>query len=186
MKKIIYTLLPTISILLTIWLMHFGSLTENNGALSKTGLIHPVTFTIWGIITYFSLHLNIIFRLKKINKTNIIFYILSAAAGIGMILTLTCDFDYSLKLQYYLHCIGSLAFSAITGTMVFTLFLLQFNKGILYKSFTITIGIILFSDCIFLLIFKETALIEAVPIIFGLITLPIFNFYIKDKEYAAR
>jgi len=166
--------------------MHFGSLTKNSGALSKTGLIYPATFTVWGIITYFSLHLNIIFGLKKINKINIIFYILSAFAGIGMILTLACDFDYLLKLQYYLHCIGSLAFSVITGIMVFTLFLFQCNKGRLYKAFAVIIGIILFCDCIFLLIFKETALIEAVPIIFGLITLPIFNFYIKDKEYAAR
>lgn len=186
MKKYAFTLLSIISILLTGWLMHFGSLTENSGALSKTGLIHPIEFTIWGIITYIALHLNLLYGFTKINKQNNIFYYLSASAGIGMLLTLACDFDYSLKIQYYLHCIGSLAFSAVTGIMVFILFLYQFKKGKAYKIFTAAIGIILLSDLISLLIFKETALIEAVPIIFGLIILPAFNFYVRNKEYAAR
>lgn len=178
--------LCAIALFLTLWLMHYGSLTENSGALSKTGLIYPVTFTIWAIFTYFALHIHIIYGLKKINKDYKIFYILSALAGIGMLLTLACDFDYSLKVQYYLHCAGSLAFSSITGIMVFVLFLFQFHKSPLYKIFTIIIGLILLGDTVFLLIYQETALIEAVPILFGLITLPLFNFYNKDKEYAAR
>lgn len=41
MKKIICTFLSTVSILLTLWLMHYGSLIENSGALSKTGLKIP-------------------------------------------------------------------------------------------------------------------------------------------------
>ncbi len=186
MKKYTFTLLSIISILLTVWLMHFGSLTENSGALSKTGLIHPTLFTIWGIITYLALHLNLLCGFTKINKRNKAFYYLSALAGIGMLLTLACDFDYSLKIQYYLHCIGSLAFSAVTGIMVFILFLYQLKKGKIYKIFTVVIGALLLTDLILLLIFKETALIEAVPIIFGLIILPAFNFYIRNKEYAAR
>lgn len=186
MKKIIYSLLSIISILLTLWLMHFGSLTENSGALSKTGLRHPILFAIWGIITYSALHLNIIYGLQKINKSNKIFYIFSAVAGIGIILTIFCDFDYSLRVQYYLHCAGSLAFSAVSGILVFILFLYQFYKGNIYKAFTFIIGIILVTDLILLIIFKENALIEAVPIIFGLIILPVFNFYIKEKEYASR
>lgn len=186
MKKTICTFLSTASILLTLWLMHYASLIENSGALSKTGLKHPVLFAIWGIITYSALHLNIIFGLQKISKTNKIYYFLSATAGVGMLLTVSCDFDYSLRIQYYLHCAGSLAFSAITGILVFILFLYQFHKNNIYKLFTIIIGSILIIDLILLIIFQETALIEAVPIIFGLIVLPIFNFYIKEKEYVTR
>lgn len=186
MKKIIYSLLSTAAILLTIWLMHFGSLTENSGALSKTGLRYPVTFAVWGLITYFALHLNIIYGLQKIEKTNKLYYALSALAGTGMMLTIFCDFDYSLRTQYYLHCAGSLTFSAITGILVFILFLYQFHKNNIYKALTIIIGSILVIDLILLIIFQETALIEAVPIIFGLIILPIFNFYIKGKDYVTQ
>lgn len=186
MKKTIYTLLSTASIFLTLWLMHYGSLTENSGALSKTGLKHPFIFFIWGIITYSALHLNIIYGMRKINKANRIYYTLSAVAGAGMILTVTCDFDYTMRVQYYLHCTGSLVFSAITGILVFILFLYQFRKNNIYKVLTIIIGGILIIDLILLIIFQETALIEAVPIIFGLIILPIFNFYVRDKEYVTR
>lgn len=183
-KILIITSLAAIS--LTLWLMHFGSITDNSGALSKTGLNHPVLFTVWGTITYIALHANTLYGLKKIKKLNKLFCTLSAFAGVGMLLTLACDFDYSLRIQYYFHCVGSLAFSAVTGIMVFILFLFQFNKNRFYRAFTIIIGLILFIDLILLIIYQETALIEAVPIIFGLIILPIFNFYIKDKEYAAQ
>lgn len=186
MKKTICTFLSTVSILLTLWLMHYGSLIENSGALSKTGLKHPILFAIWGIITYLTLHLNIIYGLRKISRANRIYYSLSAIAGIGIILTVNCDFDYTQRIQYYLHCAGSLAFSAITGILAFILFLYQFHKNNVYKAFTIIIGSILIIDLILLIIFQETALIEAVPIIFGLIILPIFNFYIKDKEYVTQ
>lgn len=187
MKRIIYTALSIISVIITIWLMHYGSLTENTGALSKTGLKYPITFVVWGIITYFALHLNIIYGLRRIGKVNKLFYSMSAIAGIGMMLTIFCDFDYSLRIQYYLHCAGSLTFSAITGILVFILFLYQFNIHTIYKIFTVIIGLILTIDMIMLIVFQETALIEAVPIIFGLITLPIFNFYIiKEKEYATQ
>lgn len=186
MKKAIYTFLSIVSVLLTLWLMHYGSLTENDGALSKTGLKHPILFAIWGIITYSALHFNIIYGLNKINKANQIYYIFSAIAGIAMLLTICCDFNYSQRVQYYLHCTGSLTFSAITGIFVFILFLYQFRKSKIYKVFTIIIGSILITDLIFLIIFQENALIEAVPIIFGLIILPIFNFYIKEKEYVTQ
>jgi len=186
MKKNIYTILSISALLLTLWLMHYGSLTKNSGALSKTGLNHPVLFMVWCTAVYFSLHLNILHGLKQIGKINTGYYLLSTAAGIGMLLTAVCDFDYALRLQYYLHCAGSLTFSAITGIMVFLLFLYQIRKSTLHKITAVTIGIILISDFILLLIYKETALIEAVPILFGLIVLPVFNFYIKEKEYAAR
>lgn len=186
MKKTIYTLLPAVSVLLTLWLMHYGSLTENSGALSKTGLKHPIIFTVWGIITYTALHLNIIYGLRKIDKANHIYYTFSAIAGFGMILTICCDFDYSLRVQYYLHCTGSLLFSVTTGILVFILFLYQFHKNNIYRIFTIIIGNILTIDLILLVIFQETALIEAVPIIFGLIILPIFNFYIKENVYVTQ
>ncbi len=186
MKKIIYTVLSITAVLLTVWLMHYGSLTENSGALSKTGLKHPILFAIWGIVTYTALHCGIIYGLKKINKANMFYYILSAASGLGMMLTITCDFDYSIRTQYYLHCTGSLIFSAITGFLVFILFLYQFKKSNIYKALSIIIGSVLIIDLIMLIIFQETALIEAVPIIFGLIILPAFNFYVKEKEYVTQ
>ena len=56
------------------------------------------------------------------------------------------------------------------------------------KIFTVIIGAVLIIDLGMLLIFKETALIEVVPVLFALIILPVLNFTssFKDKEYASR
>ena len=87
-----------------------------------------------------------------------------------MILTLCCDFDYDIKIQYWLHCIGSMTFSIVSGITVFMLFLLKRD----YVLTSIT-GVILIADLILLLIFKETALIELMPIFAGYILLNIHN-----------
>ncbi|MGN0528277.1 MAG: hypothetical protein ACI4IE_04015, partial [Eubacterium sp.] len=74
------------------------------------------------------------------------------------------------------HCIGSLTFSAVSGITVFLLFLLNFKKSFMFKVFTCITGVILVVDLICLFIFKETGLIEALPIFAGYIMLMITNF----------
>ena len=105
-----------------------------------------------------------------------------------MLLTLLCDFDYSKRTGYLLHCAGSLTFSVLTGVCVFLLFLLNYKKNRLYAAFTYIVGAILILDLILLLIFKQNALIEAVPVIFALVILPIHNFtdLFKEKINASR
>ncbi|MGN1329239.1 MAG: hypothetical protein ACI4V4_06040 [Eubacterium sp.] len=148
--------------------MKITGLFGNESALSKVGLDHPVMFTLWGISTYFALAFNI--RIGFL-KTKYRFYIfLLAISLLGMILTLCCDFDYSVYPQYLAHCIGSLAFSAVTGISVFLLFVLTKN----YIS-AIICGVTLLTDLIMLIIFKETALIEVVPIFVGYSLLLIHN-----------
>lgn len=174
------------AVLFTVWYMHFGNLTDNSGALSKTGLVHPVYFAIWGILTFSALYSNLLYSYKKYLTKYKFQYYLSFLSGLGMLLTITCKFDYSLKVQYFLHCAGSLTFSVLTGSLVFLLCLLNYKKNLLFKVLTYTVGIILSADGILLIIFKETALIEAVPVLFGLIILPVINLLDKEKSYAAR
>ena len=104
-------------------------------------------------------------------KTKYKFYtVLLAVAFLGMVLTVSCDFDYSKHTEYLLHCIGSLGFSIVTGVTVFLLFLLKRNY-----IFTVITAVMLVGDTVLLIIFKETALIELVPIIAGLIMLTADN-----------
>lgn len=173
-KEIISALLCLVSTAYTIWYMHFAPPYKNAGALSKIGLEHPVYFAIWGMMTYFSLTLALTLAYKKYTKTKA--YIpLFVVSGIGMALTLTNDFDFDKKAQYYLHCTGSLIFSAVTGITVFLLFLICFKKGAIFKLFTLLSAVILLSDLVCLLIFKETGLIEALPIFAGYIMLSAVN-----------
>ena len=176
------------SVVYTLWYMNFGSLKENSGALSKTGLIHPVYFTFWGICVFTALYANLLLAYKTLIKERKFQYFLCAFSAVGMILTLTCDFDYTKKAQYFLHCAGSLTFSVLTVICVFLLFLLNYKKGKLFALFTYITAAISLTDLIFLLIFQETALIEAIPVLFALILLPVVNFtnLFKEKEYAAR
>ena len=188
MKEKTLILSSAIAIIYTIWYMHFGELTTNAGALSKTGLRHPVYFAIWGLLTYTALHFGILYTQSLLCKIQKYQYALSAIALLGMILTITCRFDYSLKAEYYLHCTGSLCFSALTGISVFSVFLINFKKSNYFKALTIIIGLILIVDLVLLLIYKETALIEAIPVLFGLIILPVTalkyrNINQKTKEF---
>ena len=188
MKEKTLILSSAIAIIYTIWYMHFGELTTNAGALSKTGLRHPVYFAIWGLLTYTALHFGILYTQSLLCKIQKYQYALSAIALLGMILTITCRFDYSLKAEYYLHCAGSLCFSALTGISVFSVFLINFKKTNYFKVLTIIIGLILIVDLVLLLIYKETALIEAIPVLFGLIILPVTalkyrNINQKTKEF---
>ena len=178
-KKFLAVILSIIATTYTLWYMHFENAATNEGALSKIGLKHPIYFAIWGILTYFALFSNIHLAYKRELKTKIHIPLL-AISGVGMILTLTNDFDFDKKVQYYLHCFGSLMFSAVMGITIFLFFLLCYKKNHIFKAFTILTGLILIVDLICLLIFKETGLIEALPIFAGYLLLGITNLR-RDK-----
>lgn len=181
MKKIILSLLSLITILYTLYYMSLNELTTNEGALSKTGLVHPVLFTFWGILTYISLYSGIFAIANKFGTTKRIHFVLASASLIGMAMTLIFKFDYSLRIQYLLHCSGSLIFSVCTGICVFLTYLQNFRKNIFVAVLTVLIGIILVFDLILLLIFQQNALIEAVPIIFALIVMPLTLIISNEK-----
>ncbi len=175
MKETLSGLLSTVATVYTIWYMHFGIPYKNSGALSKIGLEHHALFAIWGVLTFSALAFAITLAYKKHLKTKIYIPFL-AISGIGMLLTLTNDFDFDKRAEYFLHCGGSLTFSAVTGITIFLLFLLSYKKNLMFKIFTYISAVVLVSDLICLLIFKETGLIEALPIFAGYLLLGIVNF----------
>lgn len=162
----------------TIWYMSFGDVTVNSGALSKIGLRHPVLFAVWGVLTYVLLYMLIHTAYRKYTDYKF-YHWLMAASGVGMLLTLCCDFDYTKRLQWFLHCAGSLTFSAVTGITVFLFFLLCAKRETFFMVIACLVGAVLIGDTVFLIIFKETALIEAVPIFIGYIVL---NLTLYKKE----
>ena len=168
MKKIFCLCSSIIAVVYSLYYAGLGGFIGNSGALSKIGLTHPVLFIIWGAVTCIALFFNLTVGYMKMKYK---FYIpLLIIASIGMILTVTNDFDYSQKSEYLLHCIGSLTFSAVMGITVFLLFLL--SKDYLLTAIS---GFILIADLILLIIFKETAIIELAPIFAGFILLGIHN-----------
>ena len=179
MKKALSCLLSAVATVYTIWYMHYGVPYKNSGALSKIGLEHHALFAIWGVLTFSALTFAIILAYKKHLKTKIYIPLL-VISGISMLLTLTNDFDFDKKSEYFLHCGGSLTFSAVMGITIFLLFLLNYRKSLLFKFFTYITAVILVSDLICLLIFKETGLIEALPIFAGYLLLGIVNVR-RDK-----
>lgn len=173
MKKFIYPILCLISAIYSVCYAGIGGFRGNTGALSKIGLSHPVLFAVWGITTFAVLALGII---QGYRKTKYKFYIwLLGVSFIGILLTVSCDFDYDERVQYVLHCLGSLTFSAVMGITVFLLFLL--SKSYILAAVS---GVVLIADLVLLLIFKETAIIELTPIFTGYILMCIHNFK-KEK-----
>lgn len=168
MKNYLCLILSIISAFYSVFYASLGGLSGNEGALSKIGLTHPALFAVWGILTCLALFANIIVGFKNI-KYKFYVYLLVAAA-IGMLLTILFDFDYNNQLNYWLHCIGSMSFSIVMGITVFLLFLLSKNY-----IFAAASAVILITDFVLLIIFKETALIELFPILSGLIMMVIHN-----------
>lgn len=175
MKKYLYLIFNFITIGYSFWYASLGGFVGNKGALSKIGLIHHGLFIVWGALTYLSLAIGIHIGYSK-TKFKFYRYLLLVSL-VGMVLTLAFRFDYSLQLDYWLHCIGSLGFSVITGINVFLLFLLTKKE-----AFTMITGGILFADLVLLIIFKETAIIELFPIISGIIMLTINSFSKEESK----
>lgn len=181
MKRAVGTLLSITAAIYTIWYMHFGVPYLNSGALSKIGLRHPILFAVWGVLTIFALGYNIAIAYHRYTGSRL--YILPlGVAALGMALTLIFDFDYDIKPDYYLHCAGSLLFSVVMGITVFILFATRYKKERIFKILTILSGAILAVDLILLLIYKETGLIEAIPILSGYVMLAIANCR-KERQY---
>lgn len=185
MRSVFNALLSLAAIIYTVFYMSLNELTTNEGALSKTGLKHPVLFFIWGILIYISLYTNIFMLAKCFGKIRQYHYITAVSALIGMAFTLIFKFDYSLRFQYFMHCAGSLVFSVCTGIAVFFTYLSGFRIKAFNAVLTIMIGIILIADLILLLIFKQNALIEGVPVILALAAMPVtvmINNIQKDEK----
>ena len=107
-------------------------------------------------------------------------------AGVGMALTVCCPFDFERHTLWLLHCIGSLAFSVLSGVAIFLCFLFSFKKGRFWQCATVFWAALMIGDLILLLIYKETGLIEAMPVLTGVVLLNI-AIYQKEKvtAYAA-
>lgn len=174
MKSKLSALLCVITAVYTLWYMHFGTAYKNSGALSKIGLEHRILFGAWGVLTYISLAFAITLAYRKLSDKKF-FIPLLAVSGIGMALTLINRFDFNIKIEYYLHCIGSLAFSAVMGITIFLLYFTVRKKSRINMIFCIITAVILLCDMICLFIFKETGLIEVIPIFAGYIILSVTN-----------
>lgn len=176
-------MLSVITIIYTVWYMHYGVCYKNSGALSKIGLTHHNEFVVWGVMTLVTLSVGIVIAYQRYLKTRVYIPLLIVSA-IGMVLTLCFDFRYGVNPDYYLHCAGSLTFSAVTGVNIFVLYLLNYEDK-LFRAFMYISGGILLVDLVLLLIFKETGLIEVVPIFAGYILLSITNLR-RDRVEATR
>lgn len=173
-KRYITLILGAISAAYTVWYMHYGVPYLNSGALSKIGLEHRIAFWIWGLLTYCALAVGLTLAYRRYTYTRAYIPLL-AASGVGMLLTLIFDFDYHKMPDYYFHCAGSLLFSAVTGATVLILFILAYKKAKVFRIFAWTTGAILAIDLVCLLIFKETGLIETLPVFAGYLMLGITN-----------
>lgn len=158
----------------TVWYMHFGIPYLNSGALSKIGLAHHTYFVIWGLLTMLALCCNTVIAYRRYTKSRVYIPLLVISAA-GMALTLLFDFNFDKKPDYYFHCAGSLAFSVVMGITIFILFALCYKKDKIFRAFTYITAVILIADLICLLIFKENALIEVLPVFAGYVMLGIVN-----------
>lgn len=173
MKTIIYYILSAAAIILTVYIISLNELTTNSGAISKTGIEHHLLFVFWGVSVYAALYADVFSLASLFGAKKHFLYVLALSSFIGMALTLVFKFDSALKLQYYLHCTGSLVFSVCTGLAVFLTFLSGAKKKLFNLISTVIIAAALVSDLVLLLIFKQNALIEGLPVIFALLIMPI-------------
>ena len=175
MKKYIGLILVVITTAYSVYYASLGGFKGNGGALSKIGLTHPLLFALWGALTFITLTYLLLLSYSEI-KYSFYKYLIALSLA-GMLMTVLFDFDYDEKLQYYIHCTGSLMFSVVTSINVFSLFMIS-------KRYVLSCicAVIVTADFILLLIFKETAFIELFPVFTGYVLLLINDF--TKRRYA--
>ncbi len=178
MKKIWISLISALYCGFTVGYMHFADPRTNAGALSTIGLDHPVLFALWGAGTYGVLYL-LLYTVYNRQKRRGLCHGLLLPAGVGMALTVCCPFDFERHTLWLLHCIGSLAFSVLSGVAIFLCFLFPFKKGRFWQCATVFWAALMIGDLLLLLIYKETGLTEAAPVLTGVVLL---NIAIYQKE----
>jgi len=147
--------------------------------------LYLLLFALWGAGTYGVLYL-LLYTMYNKQKRRGLCHGLLLPAGVGMALTVCCPFDFERHNLWLLHCIGSLAFSVLSGVAIFLCFLFSFKKGRFWQCATVFWAALMIGDLILLLIYKETGLIEATPVLAGVVLLNI-AIYQKEKvtAYAA-
>lgn len=105
-------------------------------ALSTIGLDHPVLFALWGAGTYGVLYL-LLYTMYNKQKRRGLCHGLVLPAGVGMALTVCCPFDFERHNLWLLHCIGSLAFSVLSGVAIFLCFLIFSKNGRFWQCATV-------------------------------------------------
>ena len=178
MKKIWISLISALYCGFTLGYMHFADPRTNAGALSTIGLDHPVLFALWGAGTYGVLYL-LLYTMYNKQKRRGLCHGLLLPAGVGMALTVCCPFDFERHTLWLLHCIGSLAFSVLSGVAIFLCFLFSFKKGRFWQYATVFWAALMIGDLILLLIYKETGLIEATPVLAGVVLAPRFRLRVS-------
>lgn len=159
-------------------------------AHQRRGTLHhrtgpPVLFALWGAGTYGVLYL-LLYTMYNKQKRRGLCHGLVLPAGVGMVLTVCCPFEFERHTLWLLHCIGSLAFSVLSGVAIFLCFFVFIQKGRFWQCATVFWAALMIGDLILLLIYKETGLIEAMPVLTGVVLLNI-AIYQKEKvtAYAA-
>lgn len=181
--KIFSAILSAVSAVYTLWYLHFDKPWTNDGAISSIGLAHRALFAVWGALTFAALATAVTLGYRTFHKTKLYLPLL-ATCGLGMVLTVSCRFEYHRHTEYILHCGGSLAFSVLMGVTVFLLFLLGWKKHMIFKIFSLLTAAIMLTDGVLLCIFKETGLIETLPIFAGYLMLGIVNLRSDTIETA--
>lgn len=153
-----------ISCLYTIWYMQLGDIFENSGALSTIGLTHPVLFAIWGVLAQSAMLANICTMYMRAGIHKNFYKVLLILSTLGMGMTLLFPFDYDMRPYYFLHCTGAFLFTGANGCAILIYYLLRRKERPAFWALFGCGCAVLAASLILLLITKETAFNETLPL----------------------
>lgn len=153
-----------VSTVYTAWYMQLGSIFENSGALSTIGLEHRLLFAVWGVLAQGAMIVNIETMYRSAGISLKFYKILLIASTVGIGMTLVFPFDYDLRAFYVLHCTGAFLFTGANSGAILAYFILRRK---VHPAFWVLFGLgcaVLAASLILLLITKETAFNETLPL----------------------
>lgn len=157
-------LLILFSLIYTVWYISHGNIFENSGALSTIGLDYPVLFAVWGVTSQITIALNTKNLYSNIPKKFKFTNILIALSTIGILFTVIFKFDYDLKVNYYLHCAGAFSFTVFNFLNIILYFIINYKKSSVYRFSALFCFSAIITSLVLLIITKETALNESIPL----------------------
>jgi hypothetical protein len=143
-------------------------------SLSEIGRQTPALFVVWSVVSGLALFLNVRRFYARTGSASKVGKICLYSGLVFLVLTF-CNLSHDPVL-YWIH-VGTAVLFAVLGFLSVAIGLLKlFKKSLKYRILTIIFLALIFADLIFLVIFKQMALYEFIPLILGFTVLFFTNF----------
>lgn len=147
-------------------------------SLSEIGRSNWMLFIVWCILSGVALLLNVNKLYERTRHTNFNQRLpkICLYSGLGFLVLTFLNMSKEPMFWYYIHVVTAILFAVLTFYSIISCLIYMAKRQKPYLYLTAIVLIIVFIDIVFLIIYKQMALFESIPLILCYIVLFFTNF----------